>query len=220
MSDARFSIGIDLGTTHCALSYVDTTASDGEKTTQGVLPVAQLTGPGAIDNLDLLPSFLYLPHPDELASGDLYLPWTGQREFAVGEFARSRGAATPIRLVSSAKSWLCHPGVDRRAAILPNDAPPEVARVSPLESSVRYLTHLREAWDHAHPDAPFSQQDITVTIPASFDPAARELTAEAAEAAGYGRMTLLEEPQAALYSWIQKSGGQWRKQVKVGDIIL
>ncbi|MGE8330933.1 MAG: Hsp70 family protein, partial [Paraburkholderia nemoris] len=106
MSDARFSIGIDLGTTHCALSYVDTTASDGEKTTQGVLPVAQLTGPGAIDNLDLLPSFLYLPHPDELASGDLYLPWTGQREFAVGEFARSRGAATPIRLVSSAKSWL------------------------------------------------------------------------------------------------------------------
>ncbi|MGF6697147.1 hypothetical protein OKW38_001759 [Paraburkholderia sp. MM5496-R1] len=220
MSDARYSIGIDLGTTHCALSYVDTHASDDEKTTQDVLSIVQLTGPGAIDNLPLLPSFLYLPHPDELASGDLYLPWTGQREFAVGEFARSRGAGTPIRLVSSAKSWLCHPGVDRRAGILPNDAPPEVARVSPLESSVRYLTHLREAWDHAHPDAPFGEQDVTVTIPASFDPAARELTAEAAEAAGFTRMTLLEEPQAALYSWIQKSGGQWRKQVKIGDIIL
>ena len=220
MSDPRYSIGIDLGTTHCALSYVDLTASDGEKTTQGVLPITQLTAPGAIEDCDLLPSFMYLPHPSELAPGDLALPWNAARDFAVGELARSRGAATPIRLVSSAKSWLCQPGVDRRAAILPNDAPAEVPRVSPLETSVRYLSHLREAWDHAHPDAPFGEQDITVTIPASFDPAARELTAEAAEAAGYARMTLLEEPQAALYSWIQKSGGQWRKEVKVGDIIL
>ncbi|WP_233872316.1 Hsp70 family protein [Paraburkholderia adhaesiva] len=220
MSEPRFSIGIDLGTTHSALSYVDRTASDGEKTSQGVLPIAQLTAPGTLESPSLLPSFLYLPHPGELTPGDLTLPWTASRDYAVGELARSRGAGTPIRLVSSAKSWLCHPGVDRRAAILPNDAPPEVARVSPLESSVRYLTHLREAWDHAHPDAPFAEQDITVTIPASFDPAARELTAEAAQAAGYARMTLLEEPQAALYSWIQKSGGAWRKEVKVGDIIL
>jgi hypothetical protein len=220
MSDTRYAIGIDLGTTHCALSYVDVTASDGEKTAQQVLPITQLTAPGAADELDLLPSFLYLPHPSELAPGDLNLPWTTARDFAIGELARNRGAGTPIRLVSSAKSWLCHPGVDRRSAILPNDAPEEVTRVSPLEASVRYLTHLREAWDHAHPDAPFGDQDVTVTIPASFDPAARELTAEAAQAAGYGRMTLLEEPQAALYSWIQKSGGQWRKQVKVGDIIL
>lgn len=220
MSEARYSIGIDLGTTHCALSYVDLASSDGEKTTLEVLPITQLTAPGSIDDLPLLPSFLYLPHPGELAPFDLGLPWTGGRDFAVGEMARSRGAATPIRLVSSAKSWLCHPGVDRRAAILPNDAPPEVTRVSPLETSIRYLTHLREAWDHTHPDAPFSAQEITVTIPASFDPAARELTAEAAQAAGYTGMTLLEEPQAALYSWIQKSTGQWRKQVKVGDIIL
>src|SRR5690349_3025105 len=220
MSEPRYSIGIDLGTTHCALSYVDLAASDGEKTEQQVLPVTQLTAPGAIEDLDLLPSFLYLPHESELTPGDLALPWTGERSFAVGEMARSRGAGTPIRLVSSAKSWLCHPGVDRRAAILPSDAPPEVTRVSPLESSVRYLTHLREAWNHAHPDAPFDQQEITVTIPASFDPAARELTAEAASAAGYGQMTLLEEPQAALYSWIQKSTGGWRKPVKVGDIIL
>ncbi|WP_454751977.1 Hsp70 family protein [Cupriavidus necator] len=220
MSEARYSIGIDLGTTHSAVSYVDLTASDGEKTSQRVLPIAQLTAPGAIEDLDLLPSFLYLPHASELAPGDLGLPWNVERDFAVGELARSRGAATPIRLVSSAKSWLCHPGVDRRSPILPNDAPPEVPRVSPLEASVRYLTHLREAWDQAHPEAPFGEQDVTVTIPASFDPAARELTAEAAAAAGYARMTLLEEPQAALYSWIQKSDGHWRKQVKVGDIIL
>ncbi|WP_321910121.1 Hsp70 family protein [Paraburkholderia sp. J11-2] len=220
MSNPRYSIGVDLGTTHCALSYVDLAASDGEKTQQGVLNVTQLTAPGTLESPDLLPSFLYLPHAGELTPGDLTLPWTTTREYAVGELARSRGAGTPIRLVSSAKSWLCHPGVDRRAAILPNDAPPEVARVSPLESSVRYLTHLREAWDHAHPEAPFGEQEITVTIPASFDPAARELTAEAAQAAGYANMTLLEEPQAALYSWIQKSGGAWRKEVKVGDIIL
>ncbi|HEY4801069.1 MAG TPA: Hsp70 family protein [Paraburkholderia sp.] len=220
MSESRYSIGVDLGTTHCALSYVDLSASDGEKTLQGVLNVTQLTAPGTLESPDLLPSFLYLPHAGELTPGDLTLPWTSERDYAVGELARSRGAGTPIRLVSSAKSWLCHPGVDRRAAILPNDAPPEVTRVSPLESSVRYLTHLREAWDHAHPEAPFADQDITVTIPASFDPAARELTAEAAQAAGYASMTLLEEPQAALYSWIQKSGGAWRKEVKVGDIIL
>ncbi|ARK57088.1 molecular chaperone DnaK [Burkholderia pseudomallei] len=220
MSDARYSIGIDLGTTHCGLSYVDLAASDGEKTSLRVLPIAQLTAPGAIDAPNLLPSFLYLPHPSELAPGELALPWAAERDFAVGELARSRGAGTPIRLVSSAKSWLCHPGVDRRAGILPSDAPPEVARVSPLDVSVRYLSHLREAWNHAHPDAPFDRQDVTVTIPASFDPAARELTAEAAQAAGYAHMTLLEEPQAALYSWIEKSGGAWRKDVRVGDIIL
>nr|WP_207625926.1 Hsp70 family protein [Burkholderia gladioli] len=202
------------------MSYVDLAASDGDAAAQQVLPIAQLSSPGAVASPELLPSFLYLPHEGELAAGDLSLPWTASRDYAVGEMARSRGAGTPIRLVSSAKSWLCHPGVDRRAAILPNDAPPEVARVSPLEASVRYLNHLREAWDHAHPHAPFAAQDVTVTIHASFDPAARELTAEAAQAAGYTRMTLLEEPQAALYSWIQKSGGGWRKDVKVGDIIL
>ncbi len=173
-----------------------------------------------MEERDLLPSFLYLPHESELAPGDLALPWNATRDFAIGELARTRGAGTPIRLVSSAKSWLCHPGVDRRSPILPSDAPPEVSRVSPLEASVRYLTHLREAWDQAHPEAPFGDQDVTVTIPASFDPAARELTAEAAAAAGYARMTLLEEPQAALYSWIEKTSGQWRKQVKIGDIIL
>ena len=220
VNEPQFSIGIDLGTTHCALAYVDIAASDGEKTSYGVLDIPQLTAPGSVESLSLLPSFLYLPHASELADGDLTLPWVPEQDFAVGEFARSRGALTPIRLVSSAKSWLCHPGVDRRAAILPNDAPPEVARVSPLEASIRYLAHLRQAWDQAHPEAPFDQQDVTVTIPASFDPAARELTAEAARAAGYTSLTLLEEPQAALYNWIQTSAGRWRKDVRPGDIIL
>lgn len=220
MSAPRYAIGIDLGTTHCALSYVDVTASDGEQAVQQVLAIPQLSGPGAVEARPLLPSFVYLPHESELAPGDLALPWAAGQDFATGEFARTRGAATPIRLVASAKSWLCHPGVDRRAAILPAEAPPEVARISPLTASIRYLSHLREAWNAAHPDAPFADQDVTVTIPASFDPAARELTAEAAKAAGYGPITLLEEPQAALYSWIQHSAGGWRKSVNKGDIIL
>jgi hypothetical protein len=222
VSDPRYAIGIDLGTTHSALSYVELAGSDGEKTKHGVLGIPQLTAPGTVEELPLLPSFLYLPHPDELAPGELALPWAGAdgQPAVAGEMARSRGATTPIRLVSSAKSWLCHPRVDRRAAILPHDAPEEVARVSPLEASTRYLRHLRAAWDHAHPEAPFNAQAVTVTIPASFDPAARELTAEAARAAGYDNVTLLEEPQSALYSWIQNSDGRWRKQVKPGDIIL
>ncbi|AWI81421.1 nucleotide-binding protein [Parazoarcus communis] len=216
----RYTIGIDLGTTHCALSYVDTATSDGEAAALEVFSVPQLTGPGAVEAMPLLPSFVYLPHASELAPGDLALPWTADQDFAVGAFARARGAGTPIRMVASAKSWLCHPGVDRRGPILPADAPEEVARISPFDASVRYLEHLREAWNAAHPEAPFAEQDVTVTIPASFDPVARELTAEAAAAAGYTRLTLLEEPQAALYSWIQSSGGGWRKDVKLGDIIL
>ena len=217
---ARFSIGIDLGTTHCALSYVDMQASDGEQVVQQVLDVPQLTAPASVEGRPLLPSFLYLPHESELSPADLALPWGASQDAVAGEFARQRGAATPIRLVASAKSWLCHPGVDRRAPLLPADAPPEVERISPLAASTRYLQHLRQAWDAAHPGAPFDQQDITVTIPASFDPAARELTAEACRAAGYQQLTLLEEPQAALYSWIEASGGGWRKQVAHGDVIL
>lgn len=217
---ARYSIGIDLGTTHCALSYVDREASDGDRVEQQVLPVPQLTAPASVEGKPLLPSFLYLPHENELTPADMAVPGMPTQDFIVGELARTRGANTPIRLVSSAKSWLCHPGVDRRAPLLPADAPPEVQRVSPLEATTRYLRHLRQAWDNAHPEAPFDAQDITVTIPASFDPAARELTAEACRNAGFEHLTLLEEPQAALYSWIQASGGQWRKQVQNGDIIL
>lgn len=220
MSEPRYAVGIDLGTTHCALSYVDLHASEGEHVSQHVLAVPQLTAPGSIEERALLPSFLYLPHASELAPGDLTLPWRDDLAYAVGTLARERGAQTPIRLVSSAKSWLCHAGVDRRGAILPADAPAEVERISPLTATTRYLEHLRDAWNFFHRDTPLPEQALTITIPASFDPAARELTAEAARIAGLEHMSLLEEPQAALYSWIQNSAGAWRKQVRVGDVIL
>jgi hypothetical protein len=220
MSVARYTIGIDLGTTNSALSWIDLQASDGENTVGGMLKIPQLTGPGVVESLPLLPSFLYVPHKDELAPGELNLPWASDHDYVVGEFARVRGATTPLRLVSSAKSWLCHSGVDRRVSILPPDAPEEMANISPVDASTRYLAHLRMAWDHAHPDAPFHLQDVTVSIPASFDPSARSLTLEAAKAAGFGPITLLEEPQAAFYSWISGSDGNWRKAVKPGDVIL
>ncbi|MCU0935463.1 MAG: Hsp70 family protein [Gammaproteobacteria bacterium] len=220
MSEPRFAVGIDLGTTHCALSFVDLAAGEGEHAAEAVLPVPQLTAPGTVEARPLLPSFLYLPHPEEIPAGDLVLPWAGERTFVVGELARDRGAQTPIRLVASAKSWLCHPAVDRRGPVLPVDAPPDLPRLSPLEVSVCYLEHLREAWNHARPEAPLEAQAVTVTIPASFDPAARELTAEAARLAGLEHFALLEEPQAALYSWIQRSQGAWRRHVRVGDVIL
>ncbi len=220
MSEVRYAVGIDLGTTHCVMAAVDLAASDQDQVAGGIEGIPQLTAPGAVEDRPMLPSFLYLPHPDELRPDDRTLPWGEPQPFVVGELARAMGSRTPIRLVSSAKSWLCHPGVDRRAAILPVETPAEVARVSPLQASMRYLEHLRAAWDHQHPDAPLAEQDVVLTVPASFDPAARELTAEAAAAVDLGRLVLLEEPQAALYHWILAAHGEWRKQVRVGDIIL
>ena len=220
MSEARYAVGIDLGTTHCVMAAVDLTTSDRDDVVEGIEVIPQLTAPGSVEERTMLPSFLYLPHPDELRAEDRILPWGEPQPFVVGELARAMGGRTPIRLVSSAKSWLCHPGVDRRAAILPVEAPEEVARVSPLQASMRYLEHLRAAWDHQHPDAPLAEQEVVLTVPASFDPAARELTAEAAAAAGLSHLVLLEEPQAALYHWILAARGEWRKQVRVGDIIL
>ncbi len=217
---SQYTVGIDLGTTHCALSYVDLDLSEGEEVAQHVLAIPQAVAPGEVEAKPLLPSFLYLPHPQELEPGAAALPWNPTPAHVVGQIARSLGAKTPIRLVSSAKSWLCHPGVDRKGPILPTDAPEEVQRMSPFAASVQYLAHLREAWDAKHPEAPFAEQEVVLTVPASFDPAARELTAEAAKAAGYAKLTLLEEPQAALYAWIQQTDGAWREQVEVGDVIL
>ena len=226
---ASYAIGIDLGTTHCALSYVELDLSEGEDVAQHVLEVPQSTGPGQVESKPLLPSFIYLPHAGELPAGALALPWSaGSSEdagpsFCVGELARQLGSKTPIRLVSSAKSWLCHPGVDRRAAILPAGLPADagdVPRISPLQASIAYLEHLRDAWNAKNPGAPIEAQDVVITVPASFDPAARELTAEAAREAGLGGAVLLEEPQSALSSWIQRTHGKWREQVKVGDVIL
>ena len=221
MSAPRYAIGIDLGTTHCALACVDLDKSAHEDVVQELLRVPQLTAPGTVEMRPLLPSFLYLPHPEEFATADLALPWDGGGSPIVGELARRLGTRTPLRLISSAKSWLCHPGIDRRAALLPLGAPAEeVERRSPYAASKQYLEHLRAAWNQAHPEADLAEQEVTVTVPASFDPAARELTAEAAEAAGLARLILLEEPQAALYNWICATRGDWRKQVQVGDMIL
>ncbi len=220
MSESSYAIGIDLGTTHCAVSYVDLDLSEGEEVAQHVLPIPQVVTPGNVESHDLLPSFLYLPKAGELPEGALTVPWDADPAFGVGEVARGLGAKTPIRVVSSAKSWLCHGGVDRRAPILPAGAPEDVHKVSPLQASMLYLEHLRDAWNAKYPDTPIEEQDVVITVPASFDPAARELTAEAAREAGFANMVLLEEPQAALYSWIQKSEGGWRDQVKVGDVIL
>lgn len=220
MNQKRYAVGIDLGTTHCALSYVDSEQSDGEKIVQALMLIPQLSAPGSVENLSLLPSFLYLPHPDEFKAQDLRLPWDNDTARIAGVLARNTGSATPIRMIASAKSWLCHPDVDRKAPILPAGAPDEIPKLSPYEASVHFLAHLRDAWNGLHPYADLAHQEVTVTVPASFDPAARELTAEAARAVGIEHLVLLEEPQAALYHWVNASEGQWRKQVRVGDIIL
>ncbi|NJD08626.1 MAG: Hsp70 family protein [Methylococcaceae bacterium] len=216
----RYAVGIDLGTTNSVVSYLELTQCDGEHAPLQVMPIAQLVAPGTVENKNQLPSFVYQAHEAELAAGDLALPWNERPEAITGELARSLGSKTPIRLVASAKSWLCHSGVDCRSAILPIQAPEEVARVSPLQAAIHYLRHMRDAWNSANPNHPLSEQDLVITVPASFDPAARELTVEAAHAVGLRQAILLEEPQSALYSWIQTSAGQWRDQVKPGDIIL
>jgi molecular chaperone DnaK (HSP70) len=219
-TEPRYSVGIDLGTTHCVMSYADLANLDNDEFSQQVMPIPQLTEPGSVEDYLQLPSFIYQAHAAELAEGEVALPWTNKPQHLVGEIARNLGSKTPIRLVSSAKSWLCHSGVDCKAPLLPSDAPEEVERISPFQATIAYLQHLKSAWQHQHPDAPMEQQDVVITVPASFDPAARELTIEAAKVVGLGHAILLEEPQAALYSWIEKNHDSWRKQVHVGDIIL
>lgn len=217
---AKYSVGIDLGTTHCVLSYVDLTHAENGDFVQQVLPIPQLTNPGMVEENAQLPSFLYQAHNDELAEGSTALPWNANPKHLVGEIARNLGSKTPIRLVASAKSWLCHAGVDCKSAILPAEAPEEVTRISPFQATIAYMQHLADAWNKQFPDATLSEQEVTITVPASFDPAARELTVEAAKEAGLQHAILLEEPQSAVYSWIEKSGDNWREQTQVGDIIL
>lgn len=215
----RFSVGIDLGTTNSVVAYVDLQSGE-DNPALTVLTMPQLTQPGVVENRNQLPSFLYQPHESEVSAQELVLPWGNSESSLVGVIARHLGSKTPLRLVSSAKSWLCHGGVDRHAAFLPLNTPEDVAKVSPLQASIAYLNHMKAAWNHQNPGFPLEQQDVTLTVPASFDPAARDLTVEAARAIGLHNLTLLEEPQAALYSWIKASGEQWRKTVKVGDVIL
>jgi molecular chaperone DnaK (HSP70) len=222
MSASRFVIGIDLGTTNSALAYYDTGAGDEAPLTH--LKIPQVVSPGVVEERPLLPSCLYLPGPNEQPAGALHLPWAAERDYCVGEFARVFGSQVPTRLVASAKSWLCHSGVDRKAAILPWKAPENGRRVSPLEATTYYLKHFVDAWNclvaKDVAEHRLENQDIILTVPASFDAMARELTVEAAKASGLEKITLLEEPQSAFYSWIEASKDKWREQVEVGDVVL
>jgi molecular chaperone DnaK (HSP70) len=213
---AQYVIGVDLGTTNSALAYAS--IAD-EPVRVQPMTIAQLVNPGEVREEGLLPSFLYVPGANEFPEGALALPWNDSRPFVTGHLARKRGIENAGRLVSSAKSWLSHTGVDRTAPILPAAAPEGVNRISPVEASAEYLRHLREAWDAQHPDAPFADQELFVTVPASFDAVARELTQKSAEDAGYRNATLLEEPQAAFYAWIERHP-DWRARVSLGDLIL
>ena len=207
-------IGIDLGTTNSALAFT----SGGESSAR-IFPVPQLVGPGEVRDESLLPSFGYLPGPGEFPDGSLALPWDEAPSLVVGHFAQRRGLENAGRLISSAKSWLSSTAADRTAAILPWQAPEGVPKISPIDASAAYLTHLRKAWNSAHPEAPLEQQDVLVTVPASFDEFARELTLNAAKQAGFGEVTLLEEPQAAFYAWLD-ANPNWREIVTAGDLIL
>ena len=222
---ARYSVGIDLGTTNCALARasLDTEAGAGAI---DVLPIAQLVEAGEVSDGTLLPSFAYIVGDFDFPSGSLRLPWGGDDRppQVVGELARKRGAETPMRLVASAKSWLSYAGANRAAPILPWGSPDEVAKVSPVGASALYLQHLRHAWDAGmaagDPTLALEHQDVFLTVPASFDETARELTLRAAADAGLTRVTLLEEPQAACYAWIDSAGDAWRRRLRKGDLVL
>jgi molecular chaperone DnaK (HSP70) len=219
--DTRYIVGIDLGTTNSAFAYFDNTGSEGRIELRAV---PQLVNPGEVEDRSLLPSFLFLPGELDFPKGSLALPWERNPQFVVGELARKRGAENPSRLVASAKSWLSYAAVNRTSPILPWQAPEEVPKLSPVDASARYLEYLRSVWDNQvakkAPELALNQQEIFLTVPASFDEEARELTLRAAEQAGLGRVTLLEEPQAAFYAWIETQGDAWRKRVRVGDLIL
>jgi molecular chaperone DnaK (HSP70) len=211
----RYSIGIDLGTTNCAMAYAEIPAPGSVH----LAAIPQLVGANEIADEPLLPSFLYIPGARDFPAGSTALPWNPAPRFVVGKLAQRRGAEVSSRLVSSAKSWLSYSSVDRTAAMLPWKAAEGLDRISPLDASAEYLSHLRSAWDYQHPDAPFDEQEVLVTVPASFDAIARELTGRAGEAAGFHNVTMLEEPQAAFYAWIDRHA-DWRSRVKPGDLVL
>src|SRR3954463_5469065 len=201
----RYLVGIDLGTTNIAVAYVDTASKAAGGPKLHTFHVPQVVAAGQVQEQDLLPSFLYIPGPHDLSPGAIDLPWKKNPPDTSGLFARNHGAKVPGRQVSSAKSWLCHPGVDRTAPLLPWAGPPDVPRLSPLEVSAKYLKHIVEAWNNApnrKPDDKLEDQEVVITVPASFDDVARNLTADAAKQAGLKNVTLLEEPQAAFYAWL------------------
>jgi molecular chaperone DnaK (HSP70) len=221
MANSRFSIGIDLGTTNCAMAFIDSQKEDG---TAEVLNLPQIVQPGVYEDRKLLPSFLYLPQIGEFQNGAFKLPWGEEQPFVVGEFAKTHGALVPTHLVSSAKSWLCHTAVNRRDKILPWKGNDESNKVSPLEASTLYLKHLVNSWnaqfEAIDSDLKLEKQEVVLTVPASFDADARDFTMEAAKEAGFKKISLLEEPQAAFYSWLEANKDTWREQVQEGDVIL
>jgi molecular chaperone DnaK (HSP70) len=226
----RYIIGIDLGTTNSAISYVDlnklTSASDKpQKPPIHIYHIAQLTGVGEVSRLPVLPSFFYIPGPFDINQETISVPWSGTNtpSHFVGAFARDHGIKVPARLVSSAKSWLCHPRVDREARILPWGTTGEVQKVSPVDVTAAYLDHIRRAWNHAQGDdaeAYLENQQVILTVPASFDEVARDLTVKAAQKAGFGPVTLIEEPLAAFYSWLMRHEKTWDRFVQPGELIL
>jgi molecular chaperone DnaK (HSP70) len=225
-SASRYVVGIDLGTTNSAVAYVDTmsagTASGPEATRHvRTFAVPQLVAPGMVEGRDTLPSFHYQRAAGEFAPGALRLAWSNEKpDFAVGVFARDQGAAVPGRLIASAKSWLCHSGVDRLAELLPWHGSADVERLSPVDVSARYLSHIRAAWNHRFPNDRLEDQDVVLTLPASFDEVARELTVKAAARADLPRVVLIEEPQAAIYQWIDAHEQNWQELVQPGQKIL
>ncbi len=217
---AKYIVGIDLGTTNSALARCDAVAE--EEGRIEVRSISQLVNPNEVAERTLLPSFIYIPGEFDFPKGSVALPWDPEPKLVIGELARKRGAESPNRLVASAKSWLSYAGVDRTAPILPWQAPEEVPKLSPVEASSQFLQHLRTVWDNgeAGQQVALADQDVLLTVPASFDEAARELTRRAAEQAGYQHVTLLEEPQAAFYAWLESQGDAWRSRIKVNDLVL
>ena len=221
--EQRFVVGIDLGTTNCGVAWVDTAGED----TRGrvhLQEIPQLVNPGEVSRRTLLPSFLYVAGDLDFPAGSTALPWDQHPRYVTGELARRRGAENAVRLVVSAKSWLSYGGANRTAPILPWGAPPEVAHLSPVDASAEYLKHLAAVFDMevaaGDRDLALSTQEVLLTVPASFDEEARELTLRAAQAAGLPHVTLLEEPQAAFYAWLDTLGDAWRRRVTVGDLVL
>ena len=217
----RYIIGIDLGTTNSALAYVDT---EHPQLPIHVFQIPQLTSIGKVDSLSTLPSFCYLVLSEEWTSGALRLPWKEETSFFVGRFAKIQGAQVPTRLIHSAKSWLSNSAAKRKEKILPLEIADTSLRLSPVEVSAKYLSHLRDAWNaqiaKANPLLVLEEQEVILTVPASFDEVARGLTLEAAKLAGFLHVTLIEEPQAAFYSWISQNERDWQTHFRAGECIL
>lgn len=220
MSGASYIIGIDLGTTNCTMAYAPMELEDKQHPPLEQFAIAQAMAAQTAGTSFSLPSFVYYPLPEELKAKVAELPWNKGASFTIGTYARDRGAEMPTHLIASAKSWLCHPGINRREKLLPLESEEESNKMSPLEACAEILHHLREAWNAAMPHAPFGDQVVLVTVPASFDPSARQLVQEASEQADYPEVILLEEPQAAFYAWLHTHADEWRNELKVGDSIL